>query len=87
MSEPESVAGLGPENQDEPPPSMSTAQLFSGIYRGYVSLGRKNDLNFFNLGENPNVGSSWLDAMIQPLEDSDDTPYYPMQGANWGNVR
>ena len=86
-SETEGVEGTEPEHQEEPPPPPPTAQLFSGIYRGYVSLGRKNDQNYFDLEVDPNVDSSWFGEMIKPLEESDMAPYYPMQGANWGNVR
>ena len=54
---------------------------------GYVSLGRKNGQSYFDLEVDPSEVSSWFQEMVKPLEESDIAPYYPMQGASWGNVR
>lgn len=67
-----------------------------GIYRGYVTLGNHgqhcalgthNGQHYFDLGYDPQEDSSWFDAMIRPVEDTDVPPYYPMQGSNWGLTR
>ena len=75
------------------------ALLFSGIYRGHVTVGRyhyrqpyaigmtDHGQGFVDLGADPNEDSSWFDEMLKPLETHDRPTHYPMQGSNWGLVR
>ena len=81
---------------ESPPPQAPRSLLFSGIYRGYVTLGNhglyyamgiNNGQNYVYLGYDPHGDSSWFDDMIRPIEETDVPPYYPRQGSNWGLTR
>ena len=87
----------GAHGVPQPPPQQAPRSLlFSGIYRGYVTLGShgkyyamgtRDGQNYFDLGYDPQEDSSWFDDMIRPIEEADVPPYYPMQGSNWGLTR
>ena len=77
-------------------PEAPRSLFFSGIYRGYVTLGNHglyyamgthNGQNYVDLGYDPHEDSSWFDDMIRPIEETDVPPYYPMQGSKWGVTR
>ena len=78
-----------PDGQEEiHPMSESIPQAYEpDIYRGYVQLCYKNGQSYYDLGHDPNEDSSWSEDMIKPFEEDERTTIYPMQGANWGNVR
>ena len=97
-TEEEADRGLTSETEEGHDEAYTTPQnlLFSGVFQGYVSLGKnsryyamgsKSGQSYVDLWYDPEEDSSWFDDMIIPLEVDDVAPYYPMQGSYLGFVR